>query len=721
MRWALASVLPRLSAIGIAVLLVLAVRGEATEMEVPDGVRVVAIGDVHGSHESLVAALRAAGLVDGNLRWSGGRSILVQTGDLTDRGTEVKDVFDLMMRLQGEADAAGGRVITLFGNHEFYNLVGIISTKSTDPEDLATLVGKFGGKRAEKRQRDLLRRYRAWRERYPGCGAMNDEEWLETHPPGFEEYVEAISPRGEYGKWLRTFATVARVGDTLFVHGGLSPSLEAMGFDTLGEINDRIRDELALYDSGREWLEQNGAHLPGLSVSESLCAVESEIFRRTGGNGEGEDSFPAGAGGGEQDQILEALRYARGTLPSSGWLANHENGPLWFRGYAFWEEEEGEEAIPAVLDRFGGAHVVVGHTPQPGKITPRFGGKAFLIDTAMVFGEAAGGGPAALEIKSGTFFAVYPDRRVVLWDPAAGAHEAGFEGGDEKWLGPGGASLPLHSLSEIEGFLRTATVVADEPIPIGVTKPRRLELERDGVRARAAFRHHHEEERRKKLETRTIMLFRDSWRNEIIAYELSKMLGLGRVPPTVERSVDGVEGSVQLWIEDAMMEVDRRERGIDPPNRLRFQRQVDDMNVFDNLIGNFDRNQGNILLDVDWNAWLIDHTRAFRPFNELVRPDSVVRCSRGLWAGLSELSRAELEERVGAYVKPGDIDALLARRDLIVEKLEKRIREVGESKVLFDWGDPNPYVEVLEEPDVPTGREVGEAGENPRGEAPESP
>ena len=86
--------------------------------------RVVAIGDVHGAYDQFVGMLRAAGLIDGRQRWTGGRARLVQTGDVLDRGADSKKVVDLLIKLEREAAAAGGRVHALVGNHEFMRLVG---------------------------------------------------------------------------------------------------------------------------------------------------------------------------------------------------------------------------------------------------------------------------------------------------------------------------------------------------------------------------------------------------------------------------------------------------------------------------------------------------------------------------------------------------------------------------------------------------------------------
>ena len=122
------------------------------------------------------------------------------------------------------------------------------------------------------------------------------------------------------------------------------------------------------------------------------------------------------------------------------------------------------------------------------------------------------------------------------------------------------------------------------------------------------------------------------------------------------------------------------------------------MQVFDNLIGNFDRNQGNILIDEGWKLWLIDHTRSFRPSKSLPTPDAISRCSRGLWEALQALEVEQLEASLDPYLAVAEIRTVIARRDRIVELLGKRIERMGEKRVIFDWSDPNPDVRVFEDP-----------------------
>ena len=85
--------------------------------------RIVAVGDIHGAFDQFVAILRAAGIIDKRNRWSGKKAVLVQTGDVLDRGPDSRKALDLLRKLEGEAQRAGGRVYALLGNHELMRLV----------------------------------------------------------------------------------------------------------------------------------------------------------------------------------------------------------------------------------------------------------------------------------------------------------------------------------------------------------------------------------------------------------------------------------------------------------------------------------------------------------------------------------------------------------------------------------------------------------------------
>jgi Calcineurin-like phosphoesterase len=220
----------------------LAGRAQTVPDDFPGVSRIVAVGDVHGDKDAFAAVLRMAEVVDGQDKWVGGRAHLVQIGDISARGPQTREAFDLLMRLEKEAQAAGGRVHALIGNHE----VGIMSG------DLRNVVAAeyeaFKGAGSEERirleyEKELESRKRAGR--YPATEADLEyfkKSWFERHPPGFVEHREAFSPSGPYGSWIRTHNAVIRINDTLFLHGGISPKYVAR---TRASLNQAIRKELA--------------------------------------------------------------------------------------------------------------------------------------------------------------------------------------------------------------------------------------------------------------------------------------------------------------------------------------------------------------------------------------------------------------------------------------------------------------------------------------------
>jgi hypothetical protein len=199
--------------------------------------RVVAVGDVHGDYAQFVTVLRDARLVDEKLAWSGGRAHLVQTGDRIDRGPDSRKVMDLLMRLEKEAKKASGAVHSLLGNHEAMNVLGDFRYVSA---------GEFAAFETPDSQRlldDLFARFVKDRksQKKPPPTEAEIATWRQEHPRGYVEYRKGFSSKGSYGSWLVRQNSFIRIGDTLFLHGGLSPTY---GDWSLGDINDRIRQEL---------------------------------------------------------------------------------------------------------------------------------------------------------------------------------------------------------------------------------------------------------------------------------------------------------------------------------------------------------------------------------------------------------------------------------------------------------------------------------------------
>ncbi len=253
-----------------------------------------------------------------------------------------------------------------------------------------------------------------------------------------------------------------------------------------------------------------------------------------------------------------------------------------------------------------------------------------------------------------------------------------------RWLDPEGKPLPFTSDEEVMEFLRTARLIRFREIPLGVNQPRRALLEKDGARMHAVFRDVNMDKPRQKLASGTVVMnFRDSYIFEPAAYELSRLLGLDNVPPVILRKLQFKSGSLQAWVENTMTERSRIRDNLKAPDKVLWSMQIWNMRVFDNLIYNTDRNQGNILIDHNWRVWLIDHTRAFRREKELRNPELVVQCGRKLWEKLKSLDEQVVRERLKKFLSSYEIKALLRRRDKLVQHIQKLIEERGENKVLF--------------------------------------
>ena len=197
--------------------------------------RVVAISDVHGAYDAMVETLRNVDILDDELSWAGGTSHLVIVGDLLDRGPRSRDAMDLLMRLEEEAQAAGGRVHVLIGNHESMNMIGDL--RYVSKEEYAAFAGE---ETPEMRERWLA----AWAERNNSDAETVRSRFDSTFPAGYFALRRALSAEGKYGKWLLSKNVVAVINGTAFVHGGLPRELADIG---LAGINEGLKQEMADY------------------------------------------------------------------------------------------------------------------------------------------------------------------------------------------------------------------------------------------------------------------------------------------------------------------------------------------------------------------------------------------------------------------------------------------------------------------------------------------
>jgi hypothetical protein len=296
------------------------VRAKDEGCELPSAPRLVAIGDVHGAYPEFLAVLRLAGLIDAKDRWAGGKTHFVQTGDILDRGTETRPVMELLMRLEGEAKKAGGRVHALLGNHEIMNVLGDLRYVSREEYKAFETPRSREAWDAFYRSRLDAARQVAKQAQEPFDEAVFRKKFEEEAPLGFVERIQAFSEEGRYGRWLRERRGIVKIGGVAFVHGGLTPEVAALGCEA---INATVRRE-----------------------------ITGDIAKTR----------------------LEPLQS----------LAAGESGPFWYRGMAREDEATWLPSLEQVLTGIGAQKVVIGHTVTgDGRIRARFEGRVVMIDVGM--------------------------------------------------------------------------------------------------------------------------------------------------------------------------------------------------------------------------------------------------------------------------------------------------------------------------------------------------
>jgi hypothetical protein len=250
---------------------------------------------------------------------------------------------------------------------------------------------------------------------------------------------------------------------------------------------------------------------------------------------------------------------------------------------------------------------------------------------------------------------------------------------------------PALTVDQQLAFLETARVVAARPIGKGVTGALRLTLT-DGVLTHdASFQNVNQQSRSKDLQRGKRfageLLFVDSYRYNIAAWELARLLDLEEMmPPTVARYYRGEPGAFSWWVDDVLMDEGERERTNTQPASgasIGVGRQRQRMQVFAELVRDTDRNKGNVLYTKDWRLVMLDFTRAFRLQPTLRLPDALTTCDRDLLERLRALDKAEVSRATGRHLTPFEIDALMKRRDLIVQRFDRLVAQRGESAVLF--------------------------------------
>jgi len=257
----------------------------------PASSRIVAVGDLHGDYDAWEAIATAAGLIDAKGRWAGGNTTLVQLGDVPDRGPDSLKIIHQLMKLQREAPKSGGKVVAMVGNHEAMNMTGDLRYVHSGE------FRAFTDRQSESRRDRIYEANRAaieaaYRAKDPKLTAESIRNvWMKANPVGMLEHQLAWGPAGEIGKWVVGNPAVVKIGDSLFVHGGISAAYTQYSPE---QINRRVADALKARDetptsiindpSGPLWYRGlvsrepgDEATVPPIAANGQQLSIEQEI------------------------------------------------------------------------------------------------------------------------------------------------------------------------------------------------------------------------------------------------------------------------------------------------------------------------------------------------------------------------------------------------------------------------------------------------------------
>lgn len=327
--------------------------------------RVVAIADIHGAYDAMVETLQQAEVIDAEAHWSGADTHLVIAGDMLDRGPGSRAVMDLLMALEGEAEAAGGRVHVLIGNHETMPMTGDMRYVST---------AEYQAFADEEDPAERERWFTLYHEKNGGDATQLRQRFDKEFPVGYFAMRRAFRHDGYYGKWLLQKNIIVVINDTAFVHGGLPPLVTELG---LQGINGTLKDEL------HHFVRVLGK----LTDAEIITPTDSHYDYKT----ILQNYMPALS---DDSETLQAVKAAI-RLNESKLLG--ASGPLWYRENVVCPRIIAGYELDQALAAIGAQRVVVGHTPTASrKVQQRFEGRLIEIDTGMLRFYYKGSGNALL-------------------------------------------------------------------------------------------------------------------------------------------------------------------------------------------------------------------------------------------------------------------------------------------------------------------------------------
>ncbi len=346
------------------------------------------------------------------------------------------------------------------------------------------------------------------------------------------------------------------------------------------------------------------------------------------------------------------------------------DSPLWDRDFAIKDEQSYGKIVDKILINLGANFMVIAHTPKGSPVIPenqiderdlrtRFEEKIWMIDTGI--SEFYYGILSYLRIENGQFY-------MKEWRDEEIEEEEPYE--------PSEITPKDERREDTEYYLITAAAVGYHPEAVpGRTAAAKIDLDDGETKRRAMF---------KTVDARRPSLLPDSYKYELAAYALDKLLGFEKIPPMIEREIEGTKGSLQIRVEKCFGLDDQQRKNITPPDSQAFANALEEINVFENLVYNERKELDDILIqEENWKIFRVDFSEAFSPIPNLIPEQKITRCSKTLFQNLQELTDKVIKARLEIYLNDEEMSALLSRKALIIKTLKKLIEEKGKRAVLF--------------------------------------
>ena len=578
---------------------------------------IVVIGDIHGAYSNLVTALKSRGVVDENNDWNAGKKHFVSLGDMLDRGPDSRKVMDLFIKLQKQASEAGGRFHIVLGNHEVMNLKGDL--RYVSQKEYQAFV-------ADETEEERKANYKRFLKVYGAKNSKKARSQFNTNfPHGYFAFKRAFKSDGYYGKWLLTLPFVIKINEQVFAHGGLSPAVKDK---SLEEINLELKDSLQKY----------------LQSWDKISNKNKRIF------------YPAYK---QRYSLVAKLgndRTNKQFLRTESSLLFSQTGPTWYRGNSLCHPYYETDRLSQVLNGLKAKRLWVGHTTTFNlKPLKRLDDKLVILDTGMLK-QYYGGLPHVAVINPSGDYQVYNglNGKLVKVKKSPNRESSNPFGLAEK---------------KMKIVMKQAKVKSTKGDSGDFEQGKTVILDYQGHQFEARFFTYDEAPGAESGEWKDTYVGARRYHYELAAFKLDRMLGIGLVPTTIEKEIDGVAGALQLVPEKTISESDLVNRFGGEIRGCHRDDQRNLKDVFDYLVQNeIGRRAESRYSKSDGQIWFLGHSQTFSPstrFTSKNRPEEVF-VSPAFKKALLALSKDDLKA-LDKWLNANQIDAIWARRERLIQ------------------------------------------------------